>query len=151
VSEPVLCMPVKRSQPTVHTLSSSSHSASTTTSGSSTSTSTRSSSPDPVSHTPALSTSSNFLLSTLRRRRRSPQSPQQSKMFSTRKYTPLPTSSSPQRNRAGGSLATWKRWIILAMAVFVLIALGYTRYSPKTYGEDEVWDAESEFKGQELN
>jgi len=29
------------------------------------------------------------------------------------------------------------------MAILILVALGYTRFRPKSYG-DEVWDAESE-------
>jgi len=140
------CMPAKHSTRTslIHTRSTHIPSVSTSTSASSTSASTRSSSPVPPSHTSRLSPSTDFLLSLLRFRRRTRRSPQLSpKMFSSRKYSPLPTSSGPQRKRAGAGLSTWKRWTILAMALLILVALGFTRYSHKTYGEEEVWDAES--------
>ena len=70
-------------------------------------------------------------------------------MFSSRKYSPLPTSSGTQRKRAGGGLSSWKRWSILAVVLLILVGLSYVRYGPKT-ADDEVWDAESGFNVQAL-
>ena len=64
-------------------------------------------------------------------------------MFSNRKYSSLPTNSASHRKRSGGSMSTWKRWTVLAMIGLLIVALGYSRYGHKSYG-DEVWDAAGE-------
>jgi guanosine-diphosphatase len=49
-----------------------------------------------------------------------------SKMFSTRKYTPLPTSANgAPRKRSGGGMSAWKRWILVGGGItLVVVALG---------------------------
>lgn len=66
-------------------------------------------------------------------------------MFGSRKYTPLPTSSNPQRRRAGGGISSWKRWALIGAAVSLVIILGYSQVpSRKGYSEwNEENDAES--------
>lgn len=60
-------------------------------------------------------------------------------MFGSRKYTPLPTSSNPQRGsgrRAGGGISSWKRWALIGGAVSLVIILGYSQVpSRKGYAD----------------
>ena len=62
-----------------------------------------------------------------------------SNMFGSRKYTPLPTSSNPQRGsgrRAGGGISSWKRWALIGGAVSLVIILGYSQVpSRKGYAD----------------
>lgn len=67
-------------------------------------------------------------------------------MFTSRKYTPLPTSSNPPRKRAGGGMAAWKRYSIVGGAALLLIVgLGgwHSGYGRKG-GDAASWDNESE-------
>ncbi|WVW82828.1 hypothetical protein I302_104840 [Kwoniella bestiolae CBS 10118] len=70
------------------------------------------------------------------------------RMFSSRKYTPLPTSSSnggaAHRKRAGGGMASWKRYALIGTGVLVLLALGYSQFGS---GRDKsvVWDEENTY------
>ena len=96
-----------------------------------------------VSQTSALA--AELLRNSLFHRKRSvrkPSDPKKDEMFSSKKYSPLPTSSSPQRKRATQGFPTWKRYGLIATAVFVFIFLGYgfSGGSKNT----EVWDAERE-------
>jgi guanosine-diphosphatase len=120
---------------------------------SSTTTSTRSSSPSPPpSSNYRVKTSSLADTLPLRRRltasRRIPksqriQSPKQPDMFSSRKYTPLPTSANGQaRRRAGGGMPAWKRYGLMGTFALVTVVLIYGFSGSKSSGE--VWDAESE-------
>ncbi|KAK6903190.1 hypothetical protein I203_108454 [Kwoniella mangroviensis CBS 8507] len=71
------------------------------------------------------------------------------RMFSSRKYTPLPTSSSngsgstAHRKRAGGSMASWKRYALIGTAVLVLLALGYSQFGSRD--KSIVWDDENTY------
>ncbi|WVQ78573.1 hypothetical protein IAT38_000659 [Cryptococcus sp. DSM 104549] len=67
-------------------------------------------------------------------------------MFSSRKYSPLPTSANapPTRKRAGGGFTAWKRWALLGTVVLVLLALGYTKYGGTSVSE-QVWDDENTY------
>ncbi|OCF44184.1 guanosine-diphosphatase [Kwoniella heveanensis CBS 569] len=69
-------------------------------------------------------------------------------MFSSRKYTPLPTSASgsngvggtQSRKRSGGGMVAWKRYAILGTLVLVVLGLGYSQFG----GEKAVvWDDEN--------
>jgi guanosine-diphosphatase len=62
-------------------------------------------------------------------------------MFSTRKYSPLPTNSGPQRKRAGGA-APWKRWAMIGTAVTVVLFMGYS-YSGSS-SRELAWEADAE-------
>ena len=142
---------VKRETSTSHARSSLSPPTSGSASTSSTATSTRSSSPQPRTGTSTLSTSADVLLSQLRLRRWGHRlSPQKESaepdMFTSRRYSPLPSSNGPQqRKRAGGGMATWKRWSLLGVALLILAGIGWTRYGHKSLGE-EVWDAEGKLE-----
>lgn len=75
----------------------------------------------------------------------SPKAPTAGRMFSSRKYTPLPTSSNGQnRKRAGGGLSSWKRWAILGTVTLIVLGAGYHRYAGSPYSSDTIWDDESE-------
>jgi hypothetical protein len=64
-------------------------------------------------------------------------------MFTSRKYSPLPTSSGVQRKRAGGGMPGWKRWALVGAGVtLVVLAFGFTGVGKKVNGV--VWDEESE-------
>lgn len=64
------------------------------------------------------------------------------KMFSTRKYSPLPTSTGAQRKRAQGAIS-WKKWAIVGTFTLILFGLGWSYTgSPKEY--DAGWELESE-------
>ncbi|ORY29970.1 nucleoside phosphatase family-domain-containing protein [Naematelia encephala] len=126
-----------RSKPAAHTRSASTTPSATTSSSVST-LPTRSPSPTPPVSLPTLG---------LRQRRSVRPSPIQditNTMFSTRKYSPLPTSGDPrQRKRAG--VAPWKRYALIGTAVLVVLLFGYSRIGGhKNYGE-EVWDAENTY------
>jgi hypothetical protein len=85
--------------------------------------------------------------STIRQRqahsRNQPLSLESPTMFTSRKYSPLPTSSGAQRKRAGGSMPGWKRWALVGGGVtLVVLAFGFTGVGKKANGV--VWDEESE-------
>ncbi|WVR05350.1 hypothetical protein IAU60_002364 [Kwoniella sp. DSM 27419] len=65
-------------------------------------------------------------------------------MFSSRKYTPLPTSSGggPPRKRAGGGLAAWKRYAVFGTLILVVLALGYSQVPGK---QANIWDEENTY------
>lgn len=66
-------------------------------------------------------------------------------MFSTRKYTPLPTSANgPARKRAGAGVTTWKRWALLVTIGVAVIFLVFNRASggsdeQQIYNEDNTY------------
>ena len=108
-----------------------------------TSTSTTRESTPEIDSKPTPTPSAYSLLTQLRLRRRPRPLPTRRSppMFSSPKYTPLPTSSGPQRKRAGGGLVAWKRWALLGTVILVLLVLGYSRVGG---GDGEAWEAESE-------
>ncbi|WWC60870.1 uncharacterized protein I303_103446 [Kwoniella dejecticola CBS 10117] len=66
------------------------------------------------------------------------------RMFSSRKYTPLPTSSNgSNRKRAGGGMTSWKRYALIGTAVLVLLGLGYTQFGGNK--KDILWDEENTY------
>ncbi|BEI81726.1 hypothetical protein CcaverHIS002_0208860 [Cutaneotrichosporon cavernicola] len=47
-------------------------------------------------------------------------------MFSSRKYTPLPTSSEGHRRKRPGGFAVWKRYIAIGAVAMLVIIIGYS-------------------------
>lgn len=105
------------------------------------------SSPSPLSSpalppsSPPTSTSTSHAPITLRRRRLSLPSPRSSRskdsptgasatvpgsMFSSRKYTPLPTNAEGHRRKRVGGLAAWKRYAAIAAIAALVIVIGYS-------------------------
>ncbi|ORX33804.1 nucleoside phosphatase family-domain-containing protein [Kockovaella imperatae] len=66
-------------------------------------------------------------------------------MFSSRKYTPLPTSSGPQR-RSG--MPVWKRWAFIGTGVLVLMVVGYARFPSTRSTYDETWETDNAYTPQ---
>ncbi|WRT67376.1 uncharacterized protein IL334_004347 [Kwoniella shivajii] len=65
-------------------------------------------------------------------------------MFSSRKYTPLPTSSNGQpRKRPGGGLAHWKKFALIGTVVLILLGLGYTQLGDT--GKNVIWNDENTY------
>ncbi|WWD16163.1 hypothetical protein CI109_100588 [Kwoniella shandongensis] len=138
-------------------------SSSSTTSLSSSATLINDSSPPPSSSSTPLTVSRKASSTQIRQRNRlntkttaslakTPSSPKISTaagMFSSRKYSPLPTSSSSSpnpRKRSGGGLAGWKRWALLGTVVLVVLGLGYSfGGSTAKYGSDMIWDDENTY------
>lgn len=70
-------------------------------------------------------------------------------MFSTRKYTPLPTSAngtaSGSRKRSGGGMTAWKRYILVGGGlILVVLAFGGYHGVGRSNGEDLVFEEDSE-------
>ncbi|EIW70190.1 hypothetical protein TREMEDRAFT_43808 [Tremella mesenterica DSM 1558] len=80
---------------------------------------------------PSTSPLSSLKTHTSQLRRRNPPNSSPN-MFSSRKYSPLPTSSNQHRKRSGGGLPSWKRWIILGTVVLIVLGLGWTRYGGRS-------------------
>ncbi|WWC69221.1 uncharacterized protein I206_103158 [Kwoniella pini CBS 10737] len=67
------------------------------------------------------------------------------RMFSSRKYSPLPTSSNgSNRKRAGSGITSWKRYALIGTAVLVLLALGYTQFGGRA-NKEILWDEENTY------
>lgn len=65
-------------------------------------------------------------------------------MFSTRKYSPLPTSANgPARKRTGAGLTAWKRWALLAAISVAVIFLVFSRASGGSE-QQQIYNEESE-------
>jgi hypothetical protein len=63
-------------------------------------------------------------------------------MFSSRKYSALPTSAGQPRKRSGGGMAAWKKYGMIALALVTLAGLGWT-FAPSN-AMNKAWDDESE-------
>lgn len=70
-------------------------------------------------------------------------------MFSSRKYSPLPTSANGQpRKRAGGGMAAWKRYLIIGGVSLVVLGLGWHRFAGRpsySYGEELEWTEDNTY------
>ncbi|WWC89807.1 uncharacterized protein L201_004733 [Kwoniella dendrophila CBS 6074] len=143
----------------IHSLTTSSSSSSSSSSDIATTTNTTTTSSDSINqyyqetgtklrHRPK-STSSSKLLSekTFVKTPASPKISIAPRMFSSRKYTPLPTSSSgsnSNKKRAGGGLTSWKRYALIGTAVLILLALGYSQFG-NSDKQKLVWDEENTY------
>lgn len=65
-------------------------------------------------------------------------------MFSSRKYTPLPTNANQQRRRAGGSLSAWKRWLLVGAGITTVLILAYSVVPSRSdVGYEPTWENEA--------